>query len=178
MLSPSLLQPQVRSTVCAQPLPALSPFLPSSPPPPTLVVFKFNLGILKLLGAAWGFETQGSPLRPMACSRHTVTGVWSRWVVGRAGRVGLVFLFVCFYPFYLTLCFFPPLFFFFLIYLPFLLSLFSFFFFLIKEQNFLLLCNLKKETKKKPEELWGGFCTFFLCKYWTFLSFIVVVNLK
>lgn len=54
--------------------------------------------------------------------------------------------------------------------------LFSFSFFLIKEQSFLLLCNLK--NKKNTDELWGEFCTFFLCKYWTFLSFIVVVNLK
>lgn len=106
LATPSKIHRMCTTPSCPLPLPSLFP------PPPTLVVFKFNLGILKLLGAAWGFETQGSPLRPMACSRHTVTGVWSRWVVGRAGRVGLVFLFVCFYPFYLTLCFFPPLFFF------------------------------------------------------------------
>lgn len=41
LLSPSLSQPQVRSTGRAQPLPALSPFLPSPPPTHTLVVFKF-----------------------------------------------------------------------------------------------------------------------------------------
>lgn len=66
LLSPSLSQPQVRSTGRAQPLPALSPFLPSPPPTHTLVVFKFNLGSLKLAFGALKHEDHHCDLWPVA----------------------------------------------------------------------------------------------------------------